>query len=326
MLLAPKHTTCAPAGQPTAPKAADSTNTRKNAGCACRHLPVPRGAAVSTLCCLATIIARHPAGNIPQKHVWRARIVLLTVDGLGASEIMRRAGTSKVTVWRWQERFMRAEVEGLLRDKTRPSRIPPLPASVHERTVSLTIGDPRGEATHWTAATMAKAAGISVSSVQRIWRAHGLQPQRVRQFKLSRDPDFVPEAQSHRRPLCRSAGARDRAQHRREVADTGARSHPARAAAEAGALVDDEPRLQAQRHHHAVRRSRRARGQGHWPLHAAPPASGIHPLSRPRRRSARSSTSSLTTTGSHKHPKVRAWLGRTRSEVCGRWPPPPRFR
>jgi transposase len=131
--------------------------------------------------------------NSPQKHVWRARIVLLTADGFGTSEIMRRAGTSKVTVWRWQERFMRTGVEGLLRDKTRPSRIPPLPARVHERTVALTLGDPPGEATHWTAAMMAKAAGISVSSVQRIWRAHGLQPHRVRQFKLSRDPDFVPK-------------------------------------------------------------------------------------------------------------------------------------
>ena len=50
---------------------------------------------------------------------------------------------------------------------------------------------PSSEATHWTAAAMAKAAGISVSSVQRIWRAHGLQPHRVRQFKLSNDPAFV---------------------------------------------------------------------------------------------------------------------------------------
>ena len=131
--------------------------------------------------------------NSPQKRVWRARIVLLTVAGLGTSEIMRQAGTSKVTVWRWQERFMRTGVEGLLRDKTRPSRIPPLPASVHERTVALTLGDPPGEATHWTAEMMAQAAGISVSSVQRIWRAHGLQPHRVRQFKLSRDPEFVPK-------------------------------------------------------------------------------------------------------------------------------------
>ena len=131
--------------------------------------------------------------NSSQKHVWRARIVLLTEDGVGTNEIMRRTGTSKVTVWRWQERFMRAGMAGLLRDQTRPSRIPPLPARVRERTVALTLDDPPGEATHWTAAMMAKAIGISVSSVQRIWRAHGLQPHCVRQFKLSRDPDFVPK-------------------------------------------------------------------------------------------------------------------------------------
>jgi transposase len=131
--------------------------------------------------------------NSPQKHVWRAQIVLLTADGLGTGEIMRQAGTSKVTVWRWQERFMRAGVAGLLRDKTRRSRIPPLPACVGDRTVALTQGEPPGEATHWTAAMMAKAVGISASSVQRIWRAHGLEPHRVRQFKLSRDPEFVPK-------------------------------------------------------------------------------------------------------------------------------------
>src|SRR5215468_10645677 len=129
--------------------------------------------------------------NSPQKHVWRAQIVLLTGDGVGPNEIMRRTGTSKVTVWRWQERFMRPGVAGLVRDKTRPSRIPPSSASVCERTVALTLGDPPGEMTHWTAVMMAKAVGISVSSVQRIWRAHGLQPHRTRKFKLSRDPDFV---------------------------------------------------------------------------------------------------------------------------------------
>jgi len=82
-------------------------------------------------------------------------------------------------------------VYGLLRDKTRPSRIPPLGADVAERVVALTLADPPTEASHWTATMMAKAAGISVSSVQRIWRAHGLQPHRVRQFKLSNDPLFV---------------------------------------------------------------------------------------------------------------------------------------
>jgi DNA-binding MurR/RpiR family transcriptional regulator len=60
-----------------------------------------------------------------------------------------------------------------------------------ERVVALTLTDPPPEATHWTGAMMAEATGISVSSVQRIWRAHGLQPHRVRQFKLSTDPQFV---------------------------------------------------------------------------------------------------------------------------------------
>jgi hypothetical protein len=50
---------------------------------------------------------------------------------------------------------------------------------------------PLAEATHWTGAAMARASGVSVSSVQRIWRAHGLQPHCIRQFKLSTDPAFV---------------------------------------------------------------------------------------------------------------------------------------
>ena len=129
--------------------------------------------------------------NAAQKHVWRAQIVLLTAEGLGTNEIMRRTDKSKTCVWRWQERFMEEGFEGLLRDKTRPSRIPPLGSDVAERVVALTLTDPPTEATHWTGAMMAKAVGISVSSVQRIWRAHGLQPHRVRQFKLSNDPDFA---------------------------------------------------------------------------------------------------------------------------------------
>ena len=129
--------------------------------------------------------------NTAQKHVWRAEIVLLSAAGIGTVEIMRRTGRSKTCVWRWQERFAEEGVEGLLRDKTRPSRIPPLPPAVAERVVALTLTDPPVEATHWTAAMMAAQVGISVSSVQRIWRAHGLQPHRVRQFKLSNDPKFV---------------------------------------------------------------------------------------------------------------------------------------
>jgi len=88
---------------------------------------------------LAAIVANR---NSPQKHVWRARIVLLTADGLGTAAIMRRTGKSKSVVWRWQERFMHAGVAGLLRDKTRPSRKPPLDKAVIARVVELTAGKP----------------------------------------------------------------------------------------------------------------------------------------------------------------------------------------
>src|SRR4029079_3726927 len=129
--------------------------------------------------------------NAPHKHVWRAEIVLLSADAVGTNEIMRQTGKSKTCVWRWQERFMQEGYDGLLRDKTRPSRIQPLGATITERVVMLTQTDPPTEATHWTSAMMAKVVDISASSVQRIWRAHGLQPHRVKQFKLSTDPQFV---------------------------------------------------------------------------------------------------------------------------------------
>jgi transposase len=129
--------------------------------------------------------------NSPQKHVWRAQIVLLTADGCGTMELTRRTGTSKTSVWRWQERFVAEGVPGLLRDKTRPSRIPPLGAEVEARVVAATQTAAPGETTHWTSVAMARHIGISITSVQRIWRKHGLQPHRVRQFKLSNDPRFA---------------------------------------------------------------------------------------------------------------------------------------
>ena len=129
--------------------------------------------------------------NAIHKHVWRAEIVLLSGDAVGTNEIMRRTGKSKTCVWRWQERFMREGYDGLLRDKTRPSRIPALGPQTVERVVALTQSEAPAEATHWTSAKMADAVGISASSVQRIWRAHGLQPHKVKRFKLSNDPRFV---------------------------------------------------------------------------------------------------------------------------------------
>jgi hypothetical protein len=129
--------------------------------------------------------------NSRQKHVWRARIILATAQSCGTAEIMRRAEVSKPCVWRWQERFMREGVAGLVRDKTRKPGLPPLPLTVVDRVVALTRSDPPGETAHWTGRAMAAASRVSLRSVQRIWAAHGLQPHRVRRFKLSTDPAFA---------------------------------------------------------------------------------------------------------------------------------------
>jgi hypothetical protein len=114
--------------------------------------------------------------NNPQKHVWRAKIVFLKSHG--SAEIMRATGRAKTVIWPWQDWFREEGPAGLWRDKTRPSRIPPLGPEVAEPVIALRLAGPPPAARHWNGLVMAKAAGISVSSVQ--WRAHGLQPHRVR--------------------------------------------------------------------------------------------------------------------------------------------------
>ena len=104
---------------------------------------------------------------------------------------MTSTGKSKTTVWRWQERFAEAGVEGLLVDRTRPPGKAPVADERVAELVRLTHEPPPHEATHWTARAMAKAVGLGVATVQKIWKAHGLAPHRWRAFKLSRDPAFA---------------------------------------------------------------------------------------------------------------------------------------
>ena len=129
--------------------------------------------------------------NTPQKHVWRARIVLLSGDRLGTMAIVRRVGKSKPTVWRWQERFLKEGVDGLLWDRNRGSGRAPLGARVKSLVLTKTMRETPPNATHWSVRTMGKAVGISHTSVQRIWAEHGLKPHLVSTFKVSNDPRFA---------------------------------------------------------------------------------------------------------------------------------------
>jgi transposase len=130
-------------------------------------------------------------GKTPQKHVWRCRIILLTDEGVGTHGIMAATGKSKTCVWRWQARFAVSGVDGLLSDKTRPPGKPPVADARVTELVRLTHEQPPHEATHWTARAMARAVGLGVATVQKIWKAHGLAPHRFRAFKLSNDPAFA---------------------------------------------------------------------------------------------------------------------------------------
>src|SRR3954470_17379730 len=137
---------------------------------------------------LAAILADR---NRPQKFVARARIILHSTERLNVAAVARQAGVSRPAVWHWQLRFAEAGIDGLLRDKTRKPGKPRTAAAVVQRVVALTCAEPPGEATHWIGRMMAKAAGISLRTVQRIWAAHKLQPHRIRTFKRSRDPEFI---------------------------------------------------------------------------------------------------------------------------------------
>jgi transposase len=130
-------------------------------------------------------------GNERQKIVKRARIVLMTAQGLGVTAVMRAVGVSKTTVWRWQEYFAEAGVNGLVKGRSKPPGRKPIPDDIKLRVVEKTVKERPPAATHWSVRTMAGAMGISHTSVQRIWKEHGLKPHLVRGFKVSNDPNFV---------------------------------------------------------------------------------------------------------------------------------------
>ena len=91
------------------------------------------------------LVSHRRVGNSPQKHVWRARIVLLSAEGVGTMAIQRQTGKGKPTIWRWQARFLAEGVDGLLHEATRPAGKPPLPVTTIERVVEMTLADPPDE-------------------------------------------------------------------------------------------------------------------------------------------------------------------------------------
>ena len=134
-------------------------------------------------------------GNTPQKVVLRARIVLLSANGVSTAEIMRRLSTSTPTISRWRNRYETDGVAGLFKDRSRSGRKRRIEEAKVREVVHRTLQEKPLCATHWSTRSLAKVVGLSPTSVQRIWKAHGLKPHRIRTFKLSRDPRVVEKLQ-----------------------------------------------------------------------------------------------------------------------------------
>jgi len=129
-------------------------------------------------------------GATPQKQALRARMILLTADGVPTMDIVTRLGTTAPTLMLWRRRFAADGVAGLVRGKTRsPGKTPITQGKIDEVLTLTTTGKPV-DATHWTSRKMALASGLSATTVRAIWRAAGLKPHLKRGFKISRDPQF----------------------------------------------------------------------------------------------------------------------------------------
>jgi transposase len=138
-----------------------------------------------------TLLAWVAARNTPQKIVFRARIVLLAAEGKANRRIAHELRTSRPTVILWRQRFAEGGAAALTEDAAGRGRKTILSAAKIQQIVEATLHTQPRAATHWSVRTMAKVQGVSPATVQRIWDAHGLQPHRTENFKLSRDKQFL---------------------------------------------------------------------------------------------------------------------------------------
>jgi len=129
--------------------------------------------------------------SIPLRLVQRAWIVRMAADGALSQDIARELGISRPTVQLWRERFLALRLVGLEKDAPRPGRIPSILEKKIRAVVEATLHTRPPNATHWSTRSMAKAQGLSQTTIHRIWNQHNLKPHLVKTFKISRDKRFV---------------------------------------------------------------------------------------------------------------------------------------
>ena len=136
------------------------------------------------------LIRYSAATNVSPKLRIRSQIILLASEGLTNLEIAEQLGQDQPKVGRWRKRFAEQGLAGIEKDKSRRGRIEAVPKSKESEIVRMTLETKPEGATHWSRSSMAKASGVSDSTVGRIWARHGIKPHRVKSFKLSNDKNF----------------------------------------------------------------------------------------------------------------------------------------
>jgi len=132
--------------------------------------------------------ARRPKSA--QALALRCRIVLACAQGATNKEVAKQVGVHPATVSKWRARFVARRLDGLS-DDPRPGAPRSVTDDDVERVIVKTLEETPSEATHWSTRSMAKEVGMSQSAISRIWRAFGLKPHLVDDFKLSTDPQFI---------------------------------------------------------------------------------------------------------------------------------------
>src|SRR5258708_3610772 len=128
--------------------------------------------------------------SLAVRAVERAKIILGLAAGKAKQEIASQLGIVRQTVRRWEKHFQQQGTQGL-KDAPRSGRPRDIKPEKIQQIVHKTTQETPPDSTHWSTRSLAKAIGVSASSVSRIWRALKLKPHRVRTFKLSNDPNFA---------------------------------------------------------------------------------------------------------------------------------------
>lgn len=138
----------------------------------------------------AELEARARRRKIARADAMRAEIILCAADGMTNVAIAEKVGVTRLTVSTWRNRFAGRRLDGLV-DEPRAGAPRKIGDEKVADVVMATLETMPTASTHWSTRSMSKAAGVSVSTVHRIWRAFSLQPHRTETFKLSKDPLFV---------------------------------------------------------------------------------------------------------------------------------------